>query len=68
MDSLADLEQKNINRAATLFEGLEPQGKGIIETLARLRAAIEYSSQGMIEWHMRQLSLIAPKMNSLIAC
>lgn len=53
--SLETLEQRNIRQIALKFPHLEPQGKGILEAMARMHAGAMHLVYGMIDYHVQQL-------------
>ena len=53
--TLETLEQRNLAQVHSQFPDLEPQGKGVLELMARMHAQAMHMAYGMIDYHVRQL-------------
>lgn len=53
--TLETLEQRNLAQVQASFPELEPQGKGILELMAKMHAQAMHMAYGMIDYHVKQL-------------
>ncbi|MEM9423633.1 MAG: hypothetical protein AAF975_02445 [Spirochaetota bacterium] len=53
--SLETLTERNLAQIQAALPNVEPQGKGILEVMARMHAGAMHSAYGMIDYHTQQL-------------